>query len=178
MIEVPNHNGVIYNFMPDPWLSEAEAVFKTFPATAARGGWCHGVDQKNLRGYAWFRHKFMNPLNEMFGHDVKLVFGMYLDISQPFGIHSDIRPVEGRPYFSCLIPCSVDNDPLKVTQATTEIYDGLDDGTGVVPENLQLRRSCPWRRGDLIWWDTHLFHSSGQFEDFASKQAIVIHTYV
>lgn len=119
----------------------------------------------------------MTRLCEYFQRDLKLVFGMYTDLDQPFGVHSDIRPVDGEVYASCLIPVSVNHDPLLCSLATTDVFHELDHG-GPIPQNPTLQSSYQWRRGDLIWWDTRLYHSSGTFDQFQNKQAIVIHTYV
>jgi hypothetical protein len=74
----------------------------------------------------------------------------------------------------------VDHDPGQVHLASTNVFCELDTGPGYgpPPEHVTLQQTWRWRRGDLIWWDTRLFHNSGAFEGFSSKQAIVIHTYV
>jgi hypothetical protein len=142
----------------------------------ADGGFCHGVDPQH-RAYSWFKNHVLVPIEQHFGRELKLIFGMYLDLHQPFTIHSDLRPCEGTPLVSCLIPCSVDYQAHLCSLATTDVFNELDTGQGP-PTNPTTQASYQWNRGDLIWWHSHLFHNSGAFTDFKTKQAIVLHTYV
>jgi hypothetical protein len=177
MITVKNETGLAVDFYPEQELQQAVDIFLRFPSQPAKpSGTCYGVDHQH-RGYLWFKQKFMTRLCEYFQRDLKLVFGMYADLDQPFSVHSDIRPVDGEVYASCLIPVSVDYDPLLCNLATTDIFSEIDHG-GPAPENPTLRSRYHWHRGDLLWWDTRLYHSGGVFDRFQTKQAIVIHTYV
>jgi hypothetical protein len=147
-----------------------------FDSQPATNGIAHGLDPKHL-AFPWFRTLVMGRLEHVFQQPLKLVFAMYLDISSPFGIHSDIRPCDGEPYVSCLIPVSVDHDPDLCHLATTDVYQEVDTG-GLPPNNPTLAASYTWQRGDLIWWHTPVYHTSGAFDGFSSKQSIVVHTYV
>ena len=48
-----------------------------------------------------------------------------------------------------------------------------------VIQSLSVKQIFPWQRGSLIYWHSDLYHDSDNFikNGFASKQAIVIHTY-
>jgi hypothetical protein len=178
MIKVKNEAGLVVNFYPEQELQQAVETFLRFPGQPATpSGTCYGVDHHSL-SYLWFKKKFMTRLCDYFQRDLKLVFGMYSDLDQPFDIHSDIRPVPGEVYASCLIPVSVDHDPLLCNLASTDVYNEIDQGGQPPPDNPTLKSRYYWSRGDLIWWDTRLYHSSGRFDQFKNKQAIVIHTYV
>lgn len=177
MIKVKNETGQVVDFYPEQELQQAVDIFLRFPSQPATpSGICYGVDHQH-RGYLWFKQKFMARLCDYFQRDLKLVFGMYTDLDQPFAVHSDIRPVDGEVYVSCLIPVSVDYDPALCGLAVTDVFCELDQG-GPAPEHPTLQSRHHWHRGDLIWWDTRLYHSGGVFDQFQTKQAIVIHTYV
>lgn len=176
--QVQGKTGIVPNFINDADLDSAIKVFQTFAPTEVPNGISHGVTPEH-QGYLWFNKIFMKRLYEKFGSEFKLVFAMYMDLTQPFGIHSDLYHLsKGRqPFVSCLIPCSVNHDPLLTYLATTDVYAELDHGQPP-PENPTLLTQTEWKRGDLIWWDTRLFHTGGTFDGFDSKQSIVIHLYV
>ena len=181
MRDIFGKTGCETNFMSSADLSQAIDIFRKFDSNPTAGGIgvCHGLDQ-NHQLYPWFKRQFISKLNKVFDTNLNLVFAMYLDLSKPFAVHSDIRPCTGQLYASCLIPCSVDNDPKLTNCASTNIFNEIDTGTGYgePPTSVTLQQSWQWNRGDLVWWDTRLFHNSGDFVNFTSKQAIVIHTYV
>ena len=181
MRDIFGKTGCEPSFMSSADLSQAIDIFRKFNSTPAGGGIgvCHGLDQ-NHQLYPWFKRQFISKLNKVFDANLNLVFAMYLDLSKPFAVHSDIRPCTGQLYASCLIPCSVDNDPKLTNCASTNVFNEIDTGTGYgkPPDSVTLQQSWQWNRGDLIWWDTRVFHNSGDFVNFTSKQAIVIHTYV
>ena len=45
---------------------------------------------------------------------------------------------------------------------------------------VSLLTELIWHPGDLLWWDSHLLHTSNNFikNGYTSKQGIIIHTYV
>lgn len=177
MRQVQNETGAVTDFISAQELDQAVEIFLKFPSQPAKpSGVCYGVDHQHL-GYLWFKTKFMSKLEDYFQRRLNLVFGMYADIDEPFGTHSDIRPVPGQVFASCLIPVSVDHDVSACGKACTDIYNEIDTGQAV-PGNPTLKQRHIWQRGSLIWWDTKLYHSSGSFNNFTSKQSIVIHTYV
>jgi hypothetical protein len=178
MITVKNESGVVVGFYPEQELQQAVETFLRFPSQPATpSGVCYGVDRQHL-AYLWFKQKFMTRLCDYFQRDLKLVFGMYSDLDQPFDIHSDIRSVDGEVCVSCLIPVSVNYDPDLCNLATTDVFCESDSGGQPPPADPTLQARYHWHRGDLIWWDTRLYHSGGVFDQFQNKQAIVIHTYV
>ena len=167
----------------------------------------YGVDQYHL-GYLWFYKTILSHINQHFGVDAKLSYAMLLDCLKPFDIHHDIKPLPdalGRHWRSFLIPISVNHDLALVHNASTLIFDqdfitaGDLGATPSIPNNvrciyqekishvspdkidkLSLRRELIWNTGDLLWWDSPLYHVSNNFpaKGFNSKQAIVLHTYV
>ena len=175
-MQVHGKSGHVKDYIEHDDLLRIIRIMQSFPMNPADGGFCHGVDHQH-RAYDWFRVHVLESLCKHFDRDLKLVFGMYLDLHSPFTIHSDIRPCEGEPYVSCLIPCSVNYQAHLCSLATTTVYNELDTGQGP-PTEPTLQANYTWNRGDLIWWNTSLFHSSGEFKDFQNKQSIVIHTYV
>jgi hypothetical protein len=175
-MEIKGRSGHVPNFVSEQDLLRIIRTLQSFPINPVDGGHCHGVD-KNHMAYDWFRVNLLERVSKVFDRDLQLVFGMYLDLREPFGVHSDVRPCDGQPYISCLIPCSVNYQAHLCELATTTVFNEMDNGVGP-PENPTFQADYAWSRGDLIWWNTPLFHSSGQFEKFSSKQSIVIHTYV
>lgn len=175
MIDIQGRSGQVSNFIPEIELLKIIRIMQAFPMMPVDGGFCHGVDSQH-RGYIWFKNHVLAPVENYFNRELKLIFSMYLDLHKPFSTHSDIRPCEGTPLVSCLIPCSVDYQAHLCSRASTDVFNELDTGQGP-PAQPNLQASYIWNRGDLIWWHTSLFHNSGIFRDFKTKQGIVLHTY-
>jgi len=173
---IQGNSGRVADFVSEIELLKIIRIMQAFPMNPADGGFCHGVDEGH-RGYEWFKNHVLSPIEQHFDQKLNLIFGMYLDLHEPFAVHSDIRACAGAPLLSCLIPCSVNYQSHLCSLATTDVFNELDTGQGP-PTNPTLQASYQWNRGDLIWWHSHLFHSSGAFTDFKTKQAIVLHTYV
>jgi hypothetical protein len=194
-----NACGQIPNFMPYDLVEHTVKTLKKFNWVDGEGNSCYGVD-KNHVGYLWFCKTILRPIAQQFNPDLKLIFGMLLDCVVPFDIHNDIKtPPDpmGKPYLSFLIPYAVNNDPALCCHASTIIFDLLDpessqhDVSNIYEEkishvsyqalkNFSLKQELVWNQGDLLWWDSQLFHVSNDFRKngFVSKQAIVMHTYV
>ena len=175
---IKEQSGVVKNFLTEVELDAAIDVFKKFNSVPVPNGTSHGITPNHV-GYAWFNKFIMKKLHEQFGPDFKLKFAMYQDLTQPFGVHSDLyHVIPNNPFISCLIPCSVDYNPDLTNLATTDLFEEIDTDATTIPTNPTPRARVTWHRGDLIWWDTCLFHSGGEFTKFSSKQSIVMHTYV
>lgn len=168
--------GIIPGFFSIDALERATQQLQKFPQQPVDYGICHGVGPEHL-GYLWFKRTLLRQISDKMSMPLILSMGMLVDINRPFGIHSDLKHVPKMPAISFLIPVSVDHGAGNINSATTEIYNEIDDGIAP-PDTPTLKLSAQWNAGDLIWWDTRLLHSSGRFEGFSNKQAIVIHTYV
>lgn len=168
--------GIMPGFFSIYTLDAAVDQLQKFPQQPVDYGICHGVGPEHL-AYLWFKRTFLLPVMKQMDMQLTLSMGMLVDINRPFGIHSDLKHVPRTPALSFLIPVSVDHGAKDITMATTDVFEETDDGIAP-PENPTLKLQAQWNKGDVIWWDTCLLHSSGTFNGFANKQAIVMHAYV
>lgn len=168
--------GVIPGFFSSAFVNIVVAQLQQFPSQPVDYGICHGVSPGH-KGYPWFKKSILTPIAEKFNLDLKLGMGMYLDINNPFGIHSDMKHIPSMPGISFLIPVSVNHGNLPIELATTDVFLERDDGIAP-PAEPTLQLQARWSVGDLIWWETDILHTSGAFNGFDNKQAIVLHTYV
>lgn len=205
VLDVKFNCGVIPKLFDQSEVKDMIQTFRRFPTVEYEGAGnaIYGVDQRHL-AYLWFRRLCFKRIQQQFGDDVQLIFGMLLDCREPFGIHHDLKPLpnpEGKHYMSCLIPYSVDNDIALCSQAATVVFNEILSDFEQMPcvehsaahrhqdlahvpqqqlEKVSVREWITWSPGDLIWWDSQLAHVSNDFRTLGhvSKQAIVIHTYV
>lgn len=203
-MQIENQSGSVDNFFNEDQISLFVKLFsaKTLIDTGGNG---HGTKTIGIHEeaplYPIFEKEFMFPLREYFNQDLKLVFAMYSDCKHPFDIHDDCsehieRQLPGKPWLSCLIPLSVDDDVNKTNLASTVIfneteYDIVKDNNcehmfenkfSHVTKNrlkgLTFKQEYIWHRGDLVWWYSPLNHVSTHFKNFSSKQMLVAHTYI
>lgn len=207
MVNVNLECGQLSDFFDRNTLIEARDIMRRFQCQDDPDNAYHGVDRHHL-GYLWFKKIILSPINNYFATDSKLIFAMLLDCVKPFDIHHDIKPLPdplGKHWRSFLIPISVDNDPALSHNASTLIFDQSFTTIGEMyqaPDILKniydiyhekishvdieklnqfsLRQELIWTTGNLLWWDSKLYHTSNNFpaRGFLSKQAIVLHTYV
>jgi hypothetical protein len=205
VLDVKFNCGVIPKLFDQAEVKDMIQTFRRFPTVEYEGAGnaIYGVDQRHL-AYLWFRRLCFKRIQQQFGDDVRLIFGMLLDCREPFGIHHDLKLLPdpgGKHYMSCLIPYSVDNDVALCSQAATVVFNEILSDFEQMPcvehsaahrhqdlahvpqqqlEKVSVREWITWSPGDLIWWDSHLAHVSNDFRTLGhvSKQAIVIHTYV
>lgn len=203
-MQIENQSGCSEKFFNEQQLSFFTKLFlsKSLIDTGGnvKGSKTIGVHE-DAPLYPIVEKEFMIPLRKHFDQDLKLVFAMYCDCKHPFDIHDDCsehidRKLPGKPWISCLVPLSVDNDESKTNLATTVIFNETD--YTVPKENncesmfeskfthvtrsrlkaLTLQEEYIWNRGDLVWWYSPLNHVSTHFDKFASKQMLVAHTYI
>lgn len=112
----------------DEWVS----VMRDLPKIHVMDNDCHGVDENNVY-MMWFQKKIFSKIQNWFGQDLKLVFGMFLNENQPWGVHTDAIHVKDRPErapaISFVIPYSVDHDPALVSKSSTIVFEqgGMDN---------------------------------------------------
>jgi hypothetical protein len=204
MIDVNLNCGIINNFFSAEESTKLIQTFQKLQPVDGAGNNCYGIDRKHL-AFSWFKKIFLNALAKKFDPNLKLIFGMLLDCTVPFDIHSDIKPlpeINGKSYMSCLLPYSVNYDTDLCGKASTIIFNeqwSPPDQLPVVENNISdiyesmishtSKKYCDrfsvklianWNIGDLIWWDSRLAHVSNDFisQGYQSKQCIVVHTYV
>lgn len=186
-------------------LTNFVKIFKMVPTNDGAGNTCHGIAQGHP-AYPWLKKTVLPPIIERFNPDLKLIFAMLLDCVKPFDIHYDLKPLPavGNHFLSFLIPYAVNNDPELCKYASTILFE--QSYNGIEPEKMPelksnaldiheshishvpIEQACRvsllteliWHPGDLLWWDSHLLHTSNNFikNGYTSKQGIIIHTYV
>jgi hypothetical protein len=157
----------------------------------------HGIDINSV-AYPWFIAKMWPIVLEQFENkSIKLIHSMYASFRYPFKIHDDAykeipRNTSGNNYVSCLIPTSVDSGKSNFGNIHTIILNEEQNPNAKEDyekylshceldqvEQYTIDGICTWSLGDMIWWDSHKPHSSSNFTvNHASKECIVIHTYV
>jgi hypothetical protein len=175
---VSSNHGVIPQFISADELEKVINVLKTFNSTPAKyGAEMRGVDI-NHKGYLWFKKILFDKICNLINPDMKLIFGTYSNHVNPIGLHQDLKMIpnnaQGKNYRSFLLPYSVDFDRNLVNRASTIFYKGNNRDELFNPNEIF------WNCGDLLWWDSEVYHESGDFlaRGHQSKQAIVIHSYV
>lgn len=203
-MQIKNQAGCVKNFFNEQQIS---LFIKLFSSNSlidtggnGRGTKTIGVTE-DAPLYPILNKEFMFPLRKYFNEDLKLVFAVYCDCKHPFDVHDDCsehieRKLPGKPWLSCLIPLSVDNDVNKTDLASTVIFNETEYTTvkhnncehmfenkfsHVTKDRLKgltFKEEFIWNRGDLVWWYSPLNHVSTHFKSFDSKQMLVAHTYI
>jgi hypothetical protein len=191
--------GSIENFWSghdlDDWVKKFTMIesIKQDSLEKGRGDFA-GINSLDVR-YKWFDVKIFSKIKDVFG-DIKLIFAAFANADAPFPIHldywSDKIPEEGKsPYYSFVIPYSVDNDKTLVEESSTMVFDDKPSNdwkdlhdqylTHHKVEDIKkytLLKNNHWKKDLLIYWHSSLNHSSSNFRNnHTSKQMFVIHTY-
>ena len=201
---VENQAGCVENFFSESQIAMFRKIFasETLKDTYSGEGETQtiGVHENNIV-YPIFEKEFMEPVRKYFQQDLKVVFSMFADCKNPFDIHDDCGEhirlgLPGKPWISCLIPLSVDNDVNKTHMASTVIFNEKDYRVQKDPNCdhlfeekfshversklscLTMKAEYQWKRADMIWWYSPLCHTSTHFKNFSSKQMLVCHTYI
>lgn len=158
-----------------------------------KGNDCYGIDENHLL-YTWFLKNVFTKLQTIIDDsECKLVFGMFLNETSPWGIHTDADHTNSfsnrLPGYSLLIPISVNNDKSLVSKSHTVIFNqyGMhnkqilnspgDNKNNAVRhhssllshndinllESFSLNKICQWKAGSLIYWKSEYFHDSDNF---------------
>jgi hypothetical protein len=170
--------GRVKNFFTPALLETLVKTFKKVSTTNGMENDCYGID-KNHIAYPWLKKQLFNPIVEQIDPRIKLIFAMYLNTTVPFGIHNDLKELPdpaGKHFLSFIIPCSVDNKIELCHLASTIIFNETEPVNP--PNQYTVKQELSWNVGDLLWWDSRLYHVSSDFSGYTSKQGIVIHTYV
>ena len=164
--------GVKERFFSKKQMDDFVSIFKKLPTTSAyQYTDCHGISPGNP-AMPWAKKFILDPVFKNFEKDINPIFLMLMDCTTPFPLHQDRTPIEsGHHYMTFVIPYSVNNDPELVENASTILYD---------QDKSTILAQLQWNIGDLIWFDSSVWHKSNDFitNGFDSKQGIVIHTYV
>ena len=118
--------GQIQNFASEDELQLwATALNSANPQTILEND-CHGVNEDHML-YDWFVTNVFEKIKIALNDDkLKVTFGMYLNETKPWGIHTDAYHVQEYPNrrtaLSFLMPLAVDNDQSLVTKSRTIVF--------------------------------------------------------
>ena len=119
--------GQIQDFAIEEDLVEWSFFLSKTNAMTIMNNDCHGVNENHMF-YNWFIDTIFSKIqNVMNDQNLVPTFGMYLNETKPWGIHTDGYHVHDNPNretaISFLMPLSVDNDPSLVTESRTIVFD-------------------------------------------------------
>jgi hypothetical protein len=118
--------GQLLNVFSNQEVNDWVEVMKKLPPLEIHENTCRGVDENNLLNL-WFHKMIFSRINQIFGNDIHLVFGMLLNERKPWGVHTDAYHVKDhtdrKSAISFLIPYSVDHDTNLVTKSQTIVFD-------------------------------------------------------
>ena len=86
---------------------------------------CWGIDVDSL-AYAWCLKNVMPIIWKNFSEDEKLIYSAYKDMTSPFGIHRDLKPlpqgVVGTHSLSILFPLSANGSLDNINKIGTNFF--------------------------------------------------------
>lgn len=139
----------------DNWVT----TLKKTPPITVQGNDCHGVDEKNMYN-PWFQKIIFSRIQDLFGKDIKLQFGMFLNEISPWRIHTDAYHVKDfvdrRPALSMLIPYTVDNRKDLVDKVHTVVFNEAVDANEKI---LLLDDKSQDLNSALLIHEKHLSHN-------------------
>ena len=147
------------------FATEEELVLWTTALTSANShiindNDCHGVSEDHIL-YDWFVANCFEKIKSVMDDDkLKVMFGMYLNETQPWSIHTDAYHVIDYPgrqtAKSFLMPLSVDNNVDLVSKSRTIVFNeyGKDNNIAELSENTLLANSA------INIYDKHLSHNN------------------
>lgn len=147
------------------FATEEELVLWTTALTSAnshiiKDNDCHGVSEDHIL-YDWFVANCFEKIKSVMDDDkLKVMFGMYLNETRPWKIHTDAYHVLDYPgrqtAKSFLMPLSVDNRFDLVSESRTIVFNeyGKDNNIAELSDNTLLASSA------INIYDKHLSHNS------------------
>jgi len=151
--------GEIKNFVSESELDNWVSYFKKTSPVEVSTNQCYGIDENNTIHYMWFYKIIYSRIQEIFGKDVHLQFGMYLNENNPWGVHTDAYHTEPfldrLPAISMLIPYSVAGKKELVNKSRTIIFNERLDKN----DFSLLGERCPEKESALDLYQQHLSHN-------------------
>jgi hypothetical protein len=194
--------GIIKNVFDQEELDEWKTYFIKWTKTGDHILNCYGIDKANQPAEIWFQKKVFSKIKKTVDMPtLKSIFGMYAESVSPYPLHTDEyhlgqKNIKGEPGISWLVPYQVDESSQKINQASTIIFNetNLKEEKNQIDQDqinryfthcdletlkkLSILDIYNWEPGSLIWWDMRLFHCSGSFRNFKTKEMFVGHTYL
>ena len=155
--------GQIQNFATEEELIEWSFALSKTDARTIMNNDCHGVNEDHMF-YNWFTNAIFSKIqNAMNDQTLVPTFGMYLNETNPWRIHTDGYHVYGNPNrksaISFLMPLSVDNDPSLVTESRTIVFDQCRD-TNLIEDTESLEDQSNHPNSALHIYKKHLSHNT------------------
>lgn len=198
MFKYSDHCGIEKDYFSEEQILKLVNEMKSFDSTPIPEGQLFGVDHNHPQ-YNWFMKEFFVHLQTYTNRpDLKLIFGMYADVTESFKIHRDIKPLPNseppnRHYASFLIPISIENETEKCKKNCTFVFENAlltepefnqywHDRVAQTPDipYYKLVKDITWEPYSLIWWNSLFPHAGADLPslELSTKQMIVAHTYV
>lgn len=196
--------GVIPQAFDHTHLDRLVEVFDRLPnqlnSGAVSKAYTNGIDSQHPL-YPWICRQILPTIEQKLGVQCKIRVAMYLKEFIPWTVHSDYQKNDEFPGYAFLIPIDWDGPAGSHThtvifneksKTNVEDYIKTADIKNPMAENivndlcshespevlkfLTLATVARWRKGDLIYWDRELLHSSDNFlsNGISSKRALVI----
>ena len=159
-----NAAGQLFDLFTSDEVEAWVDVMKKIPCQTYKGNDCHGIDENNIYNF-WFQKTIFPIIQDLFGKDLKLIFGMLLDEKKPWKIHTDayhVKDFKDRvPALSFLIPYSVDNNTKLVDCSRTIVFNELaDDNTRYKEWETLLEDKINYPDSAASIAEQHLSHNS------------------
>ena len=140
-------------------LDEIVEVMKNNPALTIMKNECRGIDENNVE-YYWFMEVVFKKLQALLGQDILPVFGMYLNETNPWGIHTDAyhcaKFPDKEPALSILIPLSLDDDKQNLDKGFTLVF---NEFTNTLEEMALLPDVSDREDSAVKIYEEHLTHN-------------------
>lgn len=117
--------GQYFNIWTRDELDNIVSVMKEVPTLIISENECKGIDENHIE-YYWFMEVVHKRLQGLFGENIKPVFGMFLNETTPWRIHTDAYHCAKFPdresALSILMPYALDNDINNLDKGYTLVF--------------------------------------------------------
>ena len=155
-----NTAGQYFDIWTKDELDEIVSIMKNTPALVIRGNDCRGIDENNIE-YYWFMEVVYSRLQKLFGDEIKPVFGMFLNETTPWGIHTDAyhcdKFPDRDPALSILIPYALDNSVDNLDRGFTLVFNETSRSNFSVMSELPDVTNDP--SSAVTIYEEHLSHN-------------------
>lgn len=117
--------GQYFNIWTKEELDDIVEVMKNNASLTIMQNECRGIDENHVE-YYWFMEVVYKKLQQLFGKEIQPIFGMYLNETNPWGVHTDAyhcaKFPNREPALSILIPLSLDNSVDNLDKGFTIVF--------------------------------------------------------
>lgn len=156
--------GRIDNFLTENELDNLVRIMCKVKPVPSRNNLCHGIDHKHVL-HNWFVEHCFGRVQDIFGADCRLVFGMYMIENQPWQVHHDAYHCDPKlgqkPFMSMIVPCSVDFKKELCDRSHTIVFEESRLDFDIFdPVSVQQRANA--QQGLPEYYQQHLSHNEPQ----------------